>query len=240
MNYSIKTDLHTHSDVSDHAYSTVEENIRYAQSIGMEAIALTNHTTALGDSPHIWHFEAIDLIPPYVDGVRVLRGCEANIIDASGNLDISAKQARKLEIVIASIHDHCYDGIDKSDDHTAAYMNVLDNPIVDILGHSGNAKCPYDYEKVARKAKELHKLIEINSHTFDARQASIENCRKIALACKKVGAGICVDSDAHFSRSIGDFKKALLMLSDIDFPEELIMNRSYETLKKYFAKRKEI
>ena len=240
MKYTVKTDLHTHTIASDHAFSTVEENVRYASKIGMEAIALTDHTITLGDAPHMWHFEAIDLIPPYVDGVRVLRGCEANILNINGDIDMTEDDAKKLEIVIASIHspayaDNGYEGL-----HTTAYMNVLENPIVDILGHSGNAKCPYDIDKVVRRAKELNKLIEINAHSFDARKSSIENCRKIALACKKIGTGICVNSDAHFSHSIGEFDKAFEMLSDIDFPEELIMNRDYETLKKYFSVRKEI
>lgn len=240
MSYNIKTDLHTHTIASDHAFSTVEENVRHAAKIGMEAIAITDHTMLLGDAPHRWHFECLDLIPQYVDGVRVLRGCEANILNINGDIDMDEYKARKLEIVIASIHSPAYSDNDREGLHTTAYMNALENPIVDILGHSGNAKCPYDIDKVVRRAKELHKLIEINAHTFDFRKPNIENCRRIALSCKKIGAGICVSSDAHFSRSVGDFDNAIRMLSDIDFPEELIMNRDYETLKKYFSVRKEI
>lgn len=240
MKYKIKTDLHTHTMASDHAYSTLEENVRWAKQIGLEAVAMTNHAPALTDAPHMWHFEAIDAVPRYIDGVRVLRGCEANILSINGDIDMTEQNARKLEIVIASIHSPCYADNEAGGLHTKAYMNVLENPIVDIIGHSGNAKCPYDIEKVVRHAKELGKLIEINSHTFDTRKTNIENCREIALACKKIGTGICVNSDAHFSRSIGDFEKALAMLSDIDFPEELIINRDYETLKKFFKKRKEI
>ena len=240
MKYTIKTDLHTHTTASSHAYSSLEENVRRAKQIGLEAIAMTNHTPALYDAPHMWHFEAIDAVPQYIDGVRVLRGCEANILNINGDIDMTEQSARKLEIVIASIHSPCYADNKAEGLHTTAYMNVLENPIVDIIGHSGNVKCPYDIKKVVRRAKELGKLIEINSHTFDARKPNIENCIKIALACKEIGTGICVNSDAHFSGSIGDFDKALGMLSDIDFPLELIMNRDYETLKKFFAKRKEI
>ena len=239
MKYSIKTDLHTHTIASDHAFSTVEENVRFAREIGMEAIAITDHATAMDDSPMNWHFCAMDIIPPYVDGVRVLRGSEANILDLSGAIDLSDAELEKLEIVIASIHECCYRDCGK-EDHTSAYLGALENPAVDILGHSGNPRCRYDIEKVVKKAKEMHKLIEINAHSFDCRQDSIPICREIALACKKNGCGICVDSDAHFSRHIGRFDNALLMLEEIDFPEELIMNRSYKALKDYFSVRKEI
>lgn len=242
MKYNVKTDLHTHTLMSGHAYSTLEENIRYAASIGFEAIAMTNHAPALGDAPHPLHFDGFRMIPDYVSGVRVLCGVEANILDLSGRLDIDEfERKRNLDIVIASIHRESYAEFSTGlSDHTSAYMGALENPLVDILGHTGYANCPYDHEKVARRAKELHKLIEINAHTFDDRLDSVENCRNIALTCKKLGTGICVNSDAHFSSSIGEFTKALEMLESIDFPEELIINRSYKALKEYFSIRKEI
>ena len=62
MKYTIKTDLHTHTTASCHAYSTLEENVQWAKQIGLEAIAMTNHAPSLPDAPHIWHFEAIDAV----------------------------------------------------------------------------------------------------------------------------------------------------------------------------------
>lgn len=86
----------------------------------------------------------------------------------------------------------------------------------------------------------MHKLIEINAQSFDCRQGSIPIYREIALSCKKIGCGICINSDAHFSRCIGQFYNALLILSEIAFPENLIMTRSYKILKDYFSTRKKI
>lgn len=53
---------------------------------------------------------------------------------------------------------------------------------------------------------------------------SRENCRDIALICKKLGTKIVVSSDAHNCYQIGIFDHAIAMLEEIDFPEELIMN----------------
>lgn len=239
MRYTVKTDLHTHTIASDHAYSTIEENIRYASEIGMEAIAITDHAIAMDDAPMRWHFSSLRSLPKYVDGVRLLSGSEVNIIDINGAVDLEPNELRSLDIVVASIHECCYADCGK-DDHTSAYLGVLENPGVDILGHSGNPRCRYDIEKVVTRAKELHKLIEINAHSFDCRSDSIPICHEIALACKKIGCGICVDSDAHFSRCIGQFDKAFEMLAELDFPEELIMNRSYKALREHFSVRKEI
>ena len=45
--YEIKTDTHTHTIFSGHAYSTVEENVRAAKEQGMEAVAITDHFSRL-------------------------------------------------------------------------------------------------------------------------------------------------------------------------------------------------
>ena len=45
-------------------------------------------------------------------------------------------------------------------------MNVVNNPIVDIIGHSGHVQYPYDYESVVKAAGDNGKLIELNSGTF--------------------------------------------------------------------------
>ena len=99
---------------------------------------------------------------------------------------------------------------------------------------------PYSHDDIALKAKQEHKLIEINTHTFAARPSNVSNCRSIALACKKAGTGICVNSDAHICFDIGEFLPAIDMLREIEFPEELIMNRNLETLRAYLAPRKQI
>ena len=81
--------------------------------------------------------------------------------------------------------------------------------------------------------RQNHKLVEINNHSFDARKRNIPNCTKIALACKKYGVPLVVNSDAHFEAQVGNFSHALRMLEEIDFPEELILNASEKLLNDY-------
>lgn len=235
----ILTDIHTHTIASAHAYSTITENAAQAASIGLEAIAMTDHAPEIPDGAHLWHFMNMKVLPDRIGGVRVLHGAEVNICDIHGRLDMPQELMEKLDIVISSIHKPCYADLDKPD-HTEAYMSTVENPAVDIIGHSGYPDIPYDYETVIRRAGELGKLIEINSNSFTARRASVPNCRIIAEICKRLGVGICVNSDAHFAGMIGDFSHAVQMLEEIGFPEELIINRNYAALCEFLAPRKSI
>ncbi len=236
----ILTDTHCHTCASTHAYSTIKENAEIAASRGMEAIAITDHAPEIPDAPHIWHFENLSAIPREIAGVKILYGVEANIIDDSGKIDMPEYLLKKLDIVVASIHNPCFYGTKDRADYADTYLGVLDNPYVDIIGHSGSANYPYSHDEVLLKAKKLHKLIEINAHSFIARKQSVENCRAIAQRCKELDVGIAVNSDAHICFDTGEYSHALKMLAEIEFPEELIMNRDLRTLKEYFAPRKTI
>ncbi len=207
--------------------------------MGLEAIAMTDHAGEIPDSAHIWHFMNINVVPDYISGVRVLKGAEVNICDINGRLDMPDSVMKTLDIIIASIHRPCYKDKDRQD-HTTAYMSALENPYVDIIGHSGAPDLAYDYDAVIKRAGELGKMIEINNNTFNFRKSNVPNCKKIAELCKEYGTSICVNSDAHYADMVGKFDYAIAMLEEIDFPMELIANRSLSALKNFLKPRKKI
>ena len=102
-----------------------------------------------------------------------------------------------------------------------------------VIGHSGSPEFRYDYETVIPEFGRNHKLVEINSHSFEVRKANIPNCREIALCCKKHRVPIIVSSDAHFETQVKDHTAALEMLREIAFPEELILNANVNRLIEY-------
>lgn len=227
----ILTDTHTHTTVSSHAYSTLKENAAAAKAKGLEIIAMTNHGPQMEDGPHIWHFMNISVLPDEIDGIKVLHGAEVNILNPSGEVDLPDNVLKKLGMVITSIHTQTYD-CEEEKDCTKAWLNVLENPYIDLLGHPGRGNFPFDRDKVIKKAAEKDVCVEINVHTLKKPDRR-ETCREIALCCKKYNAKIMVNSDAHYCDLIGDFDDAIAFLSEIDFPEELVVNRSKETLISY-------
>jgi len=235
----ILADTHTHTNVSAHAYSTLRENAEAAARAGLELIAMTNHAPAMPDSAHVWHFQNMHLIPKEIAGVKIMTGAEVNVLDADGNIDLSPADLTFADVVIASLHRPVYiPGTIET--HTKTWLNVIKNPYVDIIGHSGEEHFKYGYETVIAAAKAANKCIEINNSSFVVRAKSNSpvNCREIASICKRLGAPIVVSSDAHIAGRVGDYSHALGMLEDINFPEELIMNTTAQKFIQYIEKRK--
>lgn len=233
----IEVDTHCHTIASTHAYSTVLEMATYAAKKGLLAIAITDHGCALPDGPHEWHFGNLRSLPRYIEGVLILRGAEANILDYDGNLDIPLCYLEELDWIIASLHDPCCPP-SSINDHTNVWLKIARNPYVDVIGHSGHNLYKYDYDLVMQEMAKYGKFIEINNHSFSARPGTHENCRKIALACKKHNVPIVVSSDAHNCFEVGEFDVAIKMLQEIDFPENLIVNLKLETLLNFIQKKR--
>lgn len=227
MNYPI--DVHTHTLASGHAYSTLMENARYASDIGIKILGTTDHGPAMPHAPHPWHFANQRVLPRKLFGVTMLYGCESNVIDYEGSLDLPIELQEKMDIIIASLHHPVMETDQDKLQNTRAFINVMDNPNVHILGHSGNPKFPIYEEDIVKKAKEKDILIEINNSSFvGVRAGSKEVCKRIALLCKNYGVRVIINSDAHFCHSIGRFDEAIKLLKDIDMPNELIINSSEE------------
>ena len=230
-------DLHTHTILSSHAYSTIMENAKYASEIGLQILGTTDHGPTLPGAPDLWHFGNFKVMPRELFGVTMLYGCEANIIDYEGNLDLPLNMQTNLDMMIASLHEPLMQGDNSVDLNTTAILKAMDNPNIKILGHLGNPKFKIYEEEIVKKAKEKNILIEINNSSFTtSRRGSEETCTKIAKLCKKFETRIIVNSDAHFCYSIGDFSLAEKMLTEIGMPVELIINTNKEKLMEFLTR----
>lgn len=232
----IVADTHTHTIASTHAYGTIKEMVEEASALGLYAIAITDHGPNMPGSPRKWYFNNLCAIPSTYLGVRVLKGAEANIADFDGNLDIDDYTLDGLEWIVASLHNPTLDTTKIKptvETCTQLYLNAAENPYINVIGHCGTPEYEFDYEKVIPVLAQKGKLIEINDSSFRHKKGSVTNCIKIAKICKKVGAPIIVNTDAHFMTEVGRVDDSLKMLEKIGFPEELIVNSSVERFEKY-------
>lgn len=237
--YQIQVETHSHTIVSTHAYSTLQENLKATKEAGMKGLCCTNHAPAIPDAPPEVHFITLKSVPPVVDGVHFFAGAEVNIIDYQGGLDLKNTTLAMLDWVIASIHPPCLKTA-SMEDITSAYLGALDNPYVHCLGHIGQQNYLCDFERVVKYAKEKNKIIELNNHSFEGiRAGAKELCTKVATLCKKHGCRVAVSSDAHYSGCIGNYKLVMEMLREVDFPEELIINSTLEKFQAYLEEAKQ-
>jgi putative hydrolase len=234
--YSV-IETHFHTVASGHAYSTVLEGVAYAKKYGMKGLAITDHGPEMPAGAHLWHFGNQSAMDGEIDGIKIIKGVEANILNFEGDLDIPEEYLKKLDWVIASYHITCCEP-GTVEDHTRGYINVIHNPYVDVLGHSGNDDYVYDYERVILEAKKYNKLIEINNHSSIGRPGSRERCPIIAELCKKHGVFVVVGTDAHFATKVGKIDLAMEMLQGMGFPEELILNLDENRFYQYLNSRK--
>lgn len=231
--YNIIADTHCHTMACTHAFSTLDEMVRAAAEKELFAIGITDHARNMPGAPGIWYFESFAYLPMYIHGVRVLKGIEANIITPQGDMDCDEQLLKHLEWVVASIHGMLMNGRSSNGDYTDLWLNIAHNPNVNIIGHSGSPEFKYNYDKVIPEFGKYGKLVEINCGTFYSRSDYISNCVEIAKTCKKYGVRIVVNSDAHYMGDVKRLQRALNMLEEIDFPEELIVNSSVDRFKQY-------
>lgn len=232
----LQADLHTHTIASTHAYSTISENCKWASEYGIKAIAMTDHGMAMPDSPHEWHFYNMRVLPRQIYGVTVIKGVEANIIDINGNIDIPDWMLSNMEWVVASMHEEAIKP-DSIENITNAYLKVCENPFIDVIGHPTSDTFMFDYEKCVKSFKEYEKLVEINESSIINKPGSRENCYELLKLCKKYEVPVVVDSDSHFCQNIAQVPNAMQIISDVEFPERLIVNSDWNKVREHILKK---
>lgn len=237
MKIDIKIDSHTHTTASGHAYSTVKEMVEAVRNKGLKGIAITDHAKAMAGAPTYLHFINLKCLPKIEDGVRIFSGVELNILNKNGDIDFEDKIINRLDFVMASIHVHCTE-IRGFDEVTEAYLNVMDNDYVRVIGHPSDYRFPFDIPKVVAKAKERNVAFEVNNMSenpdcprYDVNKSMV----KILEECKKQGVYVTVGSDAHYYTEAGKFEHVYELFEEVDFPEELVLNANVERFEKFFG-----
>lgn len=235
-----EADMHIHTTASGHAYSTIKEIVDTASEKGLKLIAITDHGLNMPGAPHLYHFTNMIQVPRVINGVEVLHGVEANILDQQGNIDMPEEVLSSyLDIVLAGFHDGTgYNGT-TIEENTNAMIAAIKNPYVHIISHPGNPKYPVDVEKVVEAAKAYNKVIELNNHSFIARPNSFPHCNQFAKMAKKHNTMVAINSDAHVCYSVGNNDRALAMALKAGIRKNQILNFSISRIHEFLNWHKE-
>ncbi|MDO4454177.1 MAG: phosphatase [Eubacteriales bacterium] len=228
-------DIHTHTLASGHAYNTITEMAKAASEKGMELLGITEHAPAMPGTCHEFYFLNLKILKRSMYGITVLFGTEVNIVNYNGKLDLREGILKKMDLVIASLHIPCLKPGTK-EENTRAYLKAMENPYVNVIGHPDDSRYPIDYEALVKGAKEYHVLLELNNNSLNpegGRENPLPNDLEMLKLCKEYKVPIVINSDAHWMDDIGNHCYCDSVLKAVDFPEELIVNRSVEEIKKY-------
>lgn len=205
---SLRGDLQTTSNWTDGSTS-IRELAEYAKKIGLEYIAITDHTKSLTVAHGLDEKKLkeqgreIDALNKELSGFTVLKGSEVEILK-DGSLDIVDKTLSKLEIVGAAVHSHFHM---TEEEMTGRIVRAMRSPHVDIIFHPTGQligrREPYelDIKKIIQVAKETGTVLEINAHP-DRLDLNAEYARLAVRA----GVKLAIDSDAHAPRHMDYLK----------------------------------
>lgn len=222
----ILLDVHTHTIASGHAFSTLQEMAKRASELGLEVLGITDHAPTIPGAPNPLYFWNLYTIPRTMYGVRLLMGCELNILDTEGTLDLSEKYYNRMDLRIAGIHSLCYTP-GTAEECTHGMIETIKNPWTQIISHPGDGTADLIFEPIVIAAKENKTLLEINNSSlfpYRKKTCAKDNNLEILRLCKKYEVPVVLGSDAHISFSIADYKYVYPLLAEVEFPDALILN----------------
>ncbi len=196
---ALRGDLQVQTDWTDGAAS-IEEMVAAARRLGLEYIAITDHTRDLAmahgsDEKKLREqTAAIRALDAKLRGFRVLSGAEVNI-RKDGSLDVADDALAELDVVGAAVHSSFGQPRAAA---TRRVIRAMESPHVDILFHptarqiGRREPLDLDIDAVIAAAKRTGTALEIDAMP-DRLDLKDEHVRKAVAA----GVRLVIDSDAH-------------------------------------------
>ena len=217
----LTADFHVHTLMSGHAFCSFNECAAAAAARGLTVLGLTDHGPALERAPYEGYFSMAPRVPRHFPPVRVLFGCEANILDLDGTLDLPKRTLDRLDLVLAQVHHRTPYAGRTEKDHTTALVNALKKNRIHIIPHLYRPDFPVTLEEVLPAALDRRVLIEINKSLIldaigraDSAKARLILDRTAAIIefLQARDEGYVLNSDAHHSLEIGVSDEELALM----------------------------
>jgi DNA polymerase (family X) len=195
----LKGFLHCHTNYSDGS-NTVEELALACRAAGYQYVGITDHSQAaayaggLKGDDLARQSDEIDAVNARLEGIRVLKGVEADILQ-DGRIDYDDRVLERLDFVIASVHSRFNMG---EREMTARILGAMDNPYLTIVGHPTGrlllSRDPYglDLDAIIAKAAATGIALEINA---DPHRLDLD--WRVLRRARDRGAMISIGADAH-------------------------------------------
>ena len=214
----LKNDLHVHSIHSGHAYGTIYEIVEEAENKNMDIIGICDHGPAMEGSAPPTHFLMGSRLPDF--DIKVLWGCEANILNGEGKTDLPYEKIERLDYASVSLHPYCgYRDLGK-EKNTDALIQAMKHPKIKFLSHPTHQNFSVEMDRVIEAAVERDVWLEIN---LSYLEKNLDKIRDMIQTTKSLGGTFIINSDAHFLEEIGD--DSVLEKIELDLDDGEVINK---------------
>lgn len=233
----LSIDLHTHSFFSTCGIHTHLEILERGKQLGMEALAITDHGPALhsrSTSPFY------DRLNRPVEGIRLLKGMECNLLSEAGDIDLPMERLPFLDVVLLGIHPNTPKGLGKGR-YTEMLVKAIErNPTVDILTHLNDETYVVDFESVVRAATARGVAIELNNSKTLLRRVSDDITRSLVETVDTLNGRLVVTSDMHAIEELGLDDSVRPFLEQRAFPEDRTISASSKQIWHFLEERRQL
>lgn len=221
----LRVDLHIHSIRSHCGVHTILELVGIARSKGMEAFAITDHGHSLGTFGS--HFSILTRrVPQVIDGIRIIKGIEANVLDLDGGTDIPERFKDLFEVVIIGLHSV---GMFKQSrgigENTGGLIRAIEmNPCITLVAHPALKDYPVDVDELAACACEHNVSLEISNANLLHEKDDMKRIRRILELAHDGKVSLSFNSDGHVFNEIGEDGEIQELLRGVDLSKMDVLN----------------
>ncbi len=232
-------DMHIHSIRSLCGTMTLGEIVATAASKGLRGICVTDHGMAM-EVPRFQFHIFCKRYPDMVDGVRVYKGIELNVLDETGRLDVPNELIPIFDYIAVGLHpvepllpDR---GAEANTDALLTTLRV--NPWIDALAHPTQRSHPLEFQRLLPAMAAEGIAFEVNECNLRYGKTTVEATAEALAAAVVHGVPIVANSDAHVFHELGedDHINRVFQMADLD--PIIAVNATEETLTAFLTERR--
>lgn len=231
----LEIDLHTHSFFSACGLHTHMEILTRAKALGMKAVAITDHGATL--SPR-FSSPFYDRLHNPLEGIRLLKGVECNLVNESGAIDIPLKFLSYLDVVLLGIHFNTPTGLGREAYTKMMLAAIEKNPAIDILTHLNDVNYPVDFKEVIAAATDKGIAVELNNSKTLLGRSPDELTRELVATANSLGSRIVITSDMHALEELGSDSSVKHFLDEENYPLNRVVSLSAESAIQFLDERR--
>lgn len=203
---NIREDFHVHTSYNDHSALdlNVESAVQYAEAIGLETLAFTEHVRRESSwiDNYVNEIERINM----KSVLKIITGFEAKILK-DGSIDCDPKYSNNY-FVIASFHTI----YGNKEIWMNAIKNAIQNPDVDVIGHLAPEPT---FRLNNEELLELCELLKYHGKIVELNAKYKRPPLDWLLQFKNHEVRFHLGSDAHSLNEIGDFRRIYHMIEAV-------------------------